>query len=195
MAPAAAALFAVLAQSIRHVRTIRIFGRPVGAALSRALLLALVVDVSLLVAQRFGDSQGWGGWGLSDRADLLHDLESKPGKHVVLVRYGPEHSVHEELVFNATDIDASQEIWARDLPSLRGPPSNNWCGGENPPSAAPAHAWFPTPRPFSPPSCPRSCPPAPCAESITGCFAATGIGRGPPASFTPKPPLLWARTR
>jgi len=116
IAPAAAALFAVLAQSIRHLRTIRIFGRPVGAALSRALLLALVVDVSLLVAQRLGDSQGWGGWGLSDRADLLHDLESKPGKHVVLVRYGPEHSVHEEWVFNAADIDASKVIWARDLP-------------------------------------------------------------------------------
>jgi hypothetical protein len=115
-APAAAALFAVLVQSIRHLRTIRIFGRPAGAALSRALLLALVVDVSLLVAQRLGDSQGWGGWGLSDRADLLHDLESKPGKHVVLVRYGPEHSVHEEWVSNAADIDASKVIWARDLP-------------------------------------------------------------------------------
>jgi len=116
IAPSAAIIFAVLAQSIRHLRTMRIFGRPVGAALSRALLLALAFDVSLLVAQRLGDPQGWGGWGLSDRADLLHDLESKPGKHVVLVRYGPEHSVHEEWVFNTADIDGSKVIWARDLP-------------------------------------------------------------------------------
>jgi hypothetical protein len=116
IAPAAAILFAVLVQSIRHLRTIRIFGRPVGAALSRAIILALVVDVSLLVAQRLGDPQGWGGWGLSDRADLLRDLESTPGKHVILVRYGPDHSVHEEWVFNAADIDASKVIWARDLP-------------------------------------------------------------------------------
>lgn len=116
IAPAAAILFAVLVQSIRHLRTMRIFGRPIGAALSRAILLALVVDVSLLVAQRLGDPQGWGGWGLSDRADLLHDLESRPGKHVVLVRYGPDHSVHEEWVFNAADIDASKVIWARDFP-------------------------------------------------------------------------------
>jgi hypothetical protein len=119
LAPAAGVLFAVLAQSIRHLRTIRIFRRPIGAALSRAILLALVVDVSLLVSQRLGDSQGWGGWGLSDRADLLHELESKPGKHVVLVRYGPDHSVHEEWVFNAADIDASKVIWARDLPGER----------------------------------------------------------------------------
>src|SRR5579859_527902 len=116
IAPAAAILFAALAQSIRHLRTMRIFGRPIGAAFSRAILLALVVDVSLLVAQRLGDSQGWGGWGLSDRADLLHDLESRPGKHVVLVRYGPDHSVHEEWVFNGAEIDASRVIWARDLP-------------------------------------------------------------------------------
>ena len=116
IAPAAAVFFAALVQSIRHLRTMRIFGRPIGAALSRAILLALVVDVSLLVAQRLGDSQGWGGWGLSDRADLLHELESAPGKHVVFVRYGPDHSVHEEWVFNAADIDASKVIWARDLP-------------------------------------------------------------------------------
>ena len=116
IAPATAILFAALVQSIRHLRTMRIFGRPIGAALSRAILLALVVDVSLLVSQRLGDSQGWGGWGLSDRADLLHDLESAPGKHVVLVRYGPDHSVHEEWVFNAADIDSSKVIWARDLP-------------------------------------------------------------------------------
>jgi hypothetical protein len=119
VAPAAAFLFAALVQSIRHLRTIQIFRRPIGAALSRAIILALVVDVSLLVSQRLGDSQGWGGWGLSDRADLLHDLESKPGKHVVLVRYGPDHSVHEEWVFNAADIDASKIIWARDLPGER----------------------------------------------------------------------------
>jgi hypothetical protein len=98
------------------LRTVRIFRRPIGAALSRVIVLALLFDVSQLVAQRLGDPQGWGGWGLSDRADLLHDLESKPGKHVVLVRYGPDHSVHEEWVFNAADIDASKVIWARDLP-------------------------------------------------------------------------------
>jgi hypothetical protein len=116
LAPATAIVFATLVQSIRHLRTIRIFRRPIGAALSRVIVLALLFDVTQLVAQRLGDSQSWGGWGLSDRADLLHELESTPGKHVVLVRYGPDHSVHEEWVFNSADIDASKVIWARDLP-------------------------------------------------------------------------------
>jgi hypothetical protein len=74
------------------------------------------VDVSSLVSQRIGDPQGWGGWGLVDRADLQETLESTPGRHVVLVRYGARHSVHEEWVYNGADIDASKVIWARDLP-------------------------------------------------------------------------------
>jgi hypothetical protein len=116
LAPAAAAWFALLTQSIRHLRTMRIFSRPIGKALSRALFLALVFDISQFVMQQTGDPLGWGGWGLADRADLQHTLESTPGKHVVLVRYGPGHSVHEEWVYNAADIDASKVIWARDLP-------------------------------------------------------------------------------
>jgi len=116
LAPAAGAWFALLAQSIRHLRTMSIFGRPIGAALSRAVLLALVFDVSQLVQQRISDPLGWGGWGLADRAELQHKLESIPGKHVVLVRYGEGHSVHEEWVYNLANIDASKVIWARDLP-------------------------------------------------------------------------------
>ena len=116
LAPAAAAWFALLVQSIRHLRTMHVFGRPLGAALSRVVVLALIIDVSQLVAQRISDPQGWGGWGLLDRAQLRDTLAATPGKHVVLVRYGPDHSVHEEWVFNSADIDASKIIWARDLP-------------------------------------------------------------------------------
>ncbi len=116
LAPAAAAWFALLVQSIRHLRTIRVFGRPIGPALSRAVVLALALNVSQLVVQRISDPQGWGGWGLLDRAQLRDNLAATPGKHIVLVRYGPEHSVHEEWVYNSADIDASKIIWARDIP-------------------------------------------------------------------------------
>ena len=116
LAPAAVAWFALLVQYVRHLRTIRVLRRPIGAALSRAVLLALVFDVSQLIVQRTSDPLGWGGWGLADRADLQQKLESTPGKHVVLVRYGEGHSVHEEWVYNAADIDGSKIIWARDLP-------------------------------------------------------------------------------
>jgi hypothetical protein len=116
LAPAAAAWFALLVESVRHLRTMHIRRRPIGAALSRAVFFALIFDVSQFVQQRIGDPLGWGSWGLGDRADLQYKLEATPGKHVVLVRYDESHSVHEEWVYNAADIDASKIIWARDLP-------------------------------------------------------------------------------
>jgi len=119
LAPAAGAWFALLVLCLRHLRTWRPFGRPIGAALSRVVLLALILDVSQLAWLRVSDPQGWGGWGLIDRAQLKDTLEATPGKHVVLVRYGPDHSVHEEWVYNGADIDSSKVIWARDLPGER----------------------------------------------------------------------------
>jgi hypothetical protein len=119
LAPAAAAWFAVLVQAIRHLRTVRVWGRPIGLALSRVVFFALLLDVAQLVWLRIPDPQGWGGWGLIDRAQLKDTLEATPGKHVVLVRYGEDHSVHEEWVYNGADIDGSKIIWARDLPGER----------------------------------------------------------------------------
>jgi hypothetical protein len=119
LAPAAGAWFALLVQCIRHLRTVRLLGRPIGAALSRVVFLALIFDVSQLVVRKISDPQGWGGWGIIDRAQLRDQLEATPGKHVVLVRYGQGHSVHEEWVYNSAQIDASKVVWARDLPGER----------------------------------------------------------------------------
>jgi hypothetical protein len=40
----------------------------------------------------------------------------KPGeRHLVIVRYSPQHSPHIEYVFNRANIDSSQIVWARDM--------------------------------------------------------------------------------
>ena len=114
-APAMVALFGLLAQGVRHLRTMTVLGRPIGAALSRAIVLALLADVSLQAAQRISDPLGWGGWGLGDRAEIQGELEEKPGKHLVMVRYVDHHSVHEEWVYNGADLDGAKVLWARDL--------------------------------------------------------------------------------
>jgi len=36
-------------------------------------------------------------------------------RHLVIVRYSPEHSPHVEYVFNSADIDNSRIVWARDM--------------------------------------------------------------------------------
>jgi hypothetical protein len=114
-APATVALYALIVQGVRHLRTMTVLGRPIGAALSRVMMLALVADVSLAVTQRIADPLGWGGWGLGDRAEMQRALGEAPGQHLVMVRYVHGHSVHDEWVFNGADLDGAKVLWARDL--------------------------------------------------------------------------------
>ena len=51
----------------------------------------------------------------ADRAAVVDRLMHASGKHLVIVRYTPAHSRHEEWVYNSADIDAARLVWARDL--------------------------------------------------------------------------------
>jgi len=53
------------------------------------------------------------------REKIVSELESQPGRQLVLVRYGPKHDPFREFVFNAADIDGSRIVWARDMGSDR----------------------------------------------------------------------------
>jgi len=54
-------------------------------------------------------------YSLDLRTRLIQQLERQGGKHVVIVRYTPDHDYHFEYVFNRADIDASPIVWAREL--------------------------------------------------------------------------------
>lgn len=42
-------------------------------------------------------------------------LASIGGSHLVLVRYRPGHSFHDEWVYNEPDIDRSRIVWAHEM--------------------------------------------------------------------------------
>ena len=50
------------------------------------------------------------------RARVLANLSAMDGKHLAIVRYGPDHkAVMNEWVYNRADIDAAKVVWARDM--------------------------------------------------------------------------------
>ncbi|HEY6337410.1 MAG TPA: hypothetical protein VIW68_02850 [Candidatus Sulfotelmatobacter sp.] len=117
VAAATGLFFLLLMQCIRHLRLWRWSGKPVGAALARAVPAILVAMICLrlcAVAAGTAIEQPWPRGNLK-RAAILHRLESTPGQHLIIVRYGPEHGSHIEWVYNHADIDSARVVWARDM--------------------------------------------------------------------------------
>ncbi len=114
-APGAALVYILAASTFRALRK----SWP-GAFAERVYLpwcmfaLFAVVTVPGLLASRY-----WFGPSdyhvLSKRAAVAKQLENQPGGQLVLVRYGSQHDLYEELVYNSADIDRSKIVWARSL--------------------------------------------------------------------------------
>jgi hypothetical protein len=116
-APMTAVIFLLLAQAIRHLRTMKLIGRPLGMALSRTAVVLLVMDATLAVAHGTCDPLRWACEGDPSRAAVIERLSHTPEKHLVIVRYGEDHNVHDDWVFNGADIDGAKVLWARETNS------------------------------------------------------------------------------
>jgi hypothetical protein len=114
-APATCVIYALLAQAVRHLRTMEWKGRQVGVALSRALVVLLLLSTGVSIARRSCDPLWWTCTGDPSRVAVIKQLMDTPGKHLIAVRYSDDHNIHDEWVYNGADIDGSKIIWAREL--------------------------------------------------------------------------------
>jgi hypothetical protein len=115
-APLTCVILALAVQTIRHLRTVRIGVRPVGLALSRAIVLLLVLDTTLYVSLRMCSPLPWTCQGDPSRTAIAEKLQHTPGKHLIMVRYEKgNHNIHDEWVYNGADIDNAKVLWAREL--------------------------------------------------------------------------------
>src|SRR6266851_1342883 len=114
-APLTCVIFLLLVQAIRHLRTIRLAGRPLGLALSWAIFYLLATDVSSSVSHRVCDPLQWTCQGDPSRAAIAKTLLNTPGKHLIMVRYEEDHNLHDEWVYNGAEIDTAKVLWAREV--------------------------------------------------------------------------------
>ena len=114
-APVTCVIFLLLVQAIRHLRRMRIAGRPIGAALSCAAVFLLAGEIGLRAANHCCDPLEWTCQGDPSRAAIQEKLSHTPGKHLILVRYEEEHNIHDEWVYNGAEIDSAKVVWAREL--------------------------------------------------------------------------------
>ena len=113
-APAAGLVNLLCVQGLRYVRCLR---RPrvfVGRSLVRLAFVLSLVSTGLFVAEM---EQALGnGWQIRYRLDIEKRVRAaKPGRHLILVKYGKEHYVHQEWVYNGANIDRGTIVWARDM--------------------------------------------------------------------------------
>jgi hypothetical protein len=114
-APMTATLLVLLVQAMRHLRQWTCLGRPVGIGLSRVVVLLVLANVPLYVAETIKQPPLDEAWNVS-RARIIKHLEATPDSHLVIVRYTEHHTVDDEWVYNAADVDHSKVVWARDIP-------------------------------------------------------------------------------
>jgi hypothetical protein len=112
VAPVSCLFFAISSYGLLSMTRWCPRGRPVGIALAVGLCLGSALSGFRLVDARY---LYYRPVPLSGRSVTARLLESTAGSHLVFVRYGPDHSVHDEWVYNRADIDAAKVVWANDL--------------------------------------------------------------------------------
>ena len=114
-APLTATLFGLLVQAMRHMRRWTLFSKPVGVALTRIVVLAVLANIPYYIAATVRGAPTQEPWTVT-RSRIAGQLEATPGTHLVIVRYTPQHILDNDWVYNGADINGSKVVWAREIP-------------------------------------------------------------------------------
>jgi len=115
-APLTCVIFALAVQAVRHLRTMRVGQRRLGVALSRTIVLLLVLDTGINAFRGICDPLLWPCQGDPSRLVIAEKLQHTPGTHLIMVRYDKDdHNIHDEWVYNGAEIDNAKVLWAREL--------------------------------------------------------------------------------
>jgi hypothetical protein len=111
-APIAGLGLTLVLQAMRHLHLWQWRGRPTGRLIVRAIPVICAAWLVLSLAQKIRVNPAH-AWSLQ-RARVIAELKDE-GRHLVIVRYGPEHSPDKEWVYNKANIDGATVVWAREM--------------------------------------------------------------------------------
>ncbi len=111
LAPATGLVLAWIVLGMQKLSEWRLQDKPLGRNLVRIAMGGSLV-VSLLGVARSVQNAEWTQ--SRERFVAERQLEEIPGKHLVLIRYGPEPPWVRQWLFNEADLDAARIVWARD---------------------------------------------------------------------------------
>ena len=117
VAPAMGLFYLVLVQSFRHLNLWRLNGAAIGPLLVRTVPIVCVGMIILRLAGIVAHAPIEPPWpvGNLDRIGVIDKLNKTPGDHLIIVRYGPDHNVDRDWIYNAPDIDRARIVWGRDM--------------------------------------------------------------------------------
>jgi hypothetical protein len=114
-APATCIVILLYLQSLRRLRLMQRKNWRWGAAFASASVLLLLANTTTAVMRKECDAFYWTCDGDISRLTIQRKLESLPGKHLVMVRYGDDHNIHDDWVYNSAEIDSAKVVWAREI--------------------------------------------------------------------------------
>ncbi|MGA2921829.1 MAG: hypothetical protein ABSE28_12030 [Candidatus Sulfotelmatobacter sp.] len=117
VAPATGLVYLVLMQCLRRLRLWQWREESTGLLLTRALPVVCMAMIVLRMAGVAVHAPLEPRWprGNPDQPKVIAQLRQIPGGHLVIVRYGPDHIVDRDWIYNEPDIDRADVVWARDM--------------------------------------------------------------------------------